>query len=226
MKYDVYGIGNALVDFVAPVNEETLVRLDLKKGITHFIDERQFIDIMRFLKGKKITILPGGSAANTTVGVGRLGGKAIFTGKVGKDFHAGQYVNGLKKAKVKPNLVDKNGITGNCISLVTKDNERTMTTCLGVSSSLEAGDINWTDLVESKIVHLEGYMVNSESQLQLIYQVLEFCRKKGILVSFDLSDPFMVKRFPSEMKKIASKSDIIFMNEEEAKYFTGQPLKR
>lgn len=223
-QFDAYGIGNALVDFIVDSDEDFLAKFDFKKGIMQLVDERLFVDVMNHLKKKKVTILPGGSAANTIIGMARLGAKTAYAGKVGDDFHAQQYINGLKKAKVRPDVVSEKGLTGTCISMVTKDKERTMATCLGISGELEPGDLNWTDLGKSKIIHAEGYLLNTPNQTQVTEQAMAFAKQKGILVSFDCSDPFLVKTFKSDIKRIISKyADIIFLNEAEAKELTGLP---
>ncbi|MEK6968411.1 MAG: adenosine kinase [Nanoarchaeota archaeon] len=221
-QFDAYGIGNSLIDFVVDSDEDFLARFDLKKGVMQLVDQHQFIDVMNHLKKKKVTILPGGSAANTMIGMSRLGAKTAYSGKVGDDFHAQQYINGLKKAGVKPNVISEKGITGTCISLVTKDKERTMATCLAKSSEMEPDDINWTELGKAKLIHLEGYQLNTPNQTQVMEQAMAFAKQKGILVSFDCADPFVVKRYKEEIKRIISKyADIIFLNEAEAKELTG-----
>ena len=226
-QYDAYGIGNSLIDFVVDIDEDLLAKFDFKKGVMQLIDEREFIDVMNHLKKKKVIILPGGSAANTIIGMARLGAKTAYSGKVGDDFHAKQYISGLKKAGVKPNVISEKGITGTCICMITRDKERTMATCLAKSSEMEPEDLNWTDLGTTKILHIEGYMLNTPNQTQVIEQAMAVAKQKGILVSFDCSDPFVVKRYKQEIKRIISKyADIIFLNEAEAKELTGLPAAK
>ncbi len=221
MALDALGIGNALIDFVVESDEEFLAKADLKKGIMQLVEDRQFLDIMNHLKGKKVTILPGGSAANTMIGMARLGAKTAYCGKVGDDFHGDEYVRRLQAAKVASKVVRTKGITGTCISIVTKDKERTMATCLAVSKDLEPADLPWSFMAKSKMIHCEGYQLSTPNQAEVVRQSIAFAKQKGLLISFDCADPFVVKRFKGEIKGIITQSDIIFLNEAEAKQLTG-----
>ncbi len=226
-KIDAFGVGNALIDFVAPVTEETIVQLDLKKGIMQLVDEREFLNIIKKVSKSKITILPGGSAANTIIGMSKLGSKTAFSGSVGDDFHAREYSKKMKDAQVKPYLSAKKGLTGTCICLVTPDKERTMATCLASSSKMEPQDLNWSALAAAKLVHLEGYQLTTINQSQVVEQVCLVAKEKGITVSFDCADPFVVRGYKKEIQKIIKKyAKIIFLNEAEAKELTGLPAAK
>jgi len=157
-KYDVYGLGNALVDMEFEVHEEFLQENSIDKGIMTLVDENQqheLIEQLDVFEGNKSS---GGSAANTLIAVSAMGGSAYYSCKVADDELGHFYLDDLKAAGVDCNMDGKHkgGITGKCLVMVTPDAERTMHTFLGVSSELSPYEVSEEAIKESSYCYLEG----------------------------------------------------------------------
>ena len=222
-KYDVFGIGNALMDTLIKADEEDLKHLNLKKGNMTLIDDSQIDKILDYLKDKEKKEQAGGSVSNTTAGIVNLGGKAFFTGKIGRDEVGFNYENMTIKQGVSCDIKKDNNIaTGNAITLITKDSERTFATYLGSAIKFTEKDINKEELLKSKILHLEGYMLEDPTLKKASLYAMDIAKKNNIEISADLSDPSLIERNLEEFKKIVEKYiDILFLNENESKAFTN-----
>lgn len=220
-KYDVCGIGSALMDLIFEVDDSVLEEIGLKKGEMHLIDKEKSKDILNKLENAKTC--PGGSSANTLAGVAMLGGNAVFLGKIGKDEHGEAYESKTKEHGVNTNLSKHdNEMTGHAITLITPDAERTFATHLGSSLHLKKEDITEEDIKESKILHIEGYQLEGDVKEAALH-AMEIAKKNNVLISIDLADPAFVKRNLESLKEITKEyADIIFANENEAKAFTGK----
>ena len=158
LKYDVLGIGNAIVDVIARTEDDFLVQQKMHKGGMALIDEPRAQAIYQAM-GKGVE-KSGGSAANTIVGVAGFGGRAAFVGKV-KDDKLGQaFASDIRKAGVtfetKP---AKDGpSTACCYVMVTPDGERTMNTFLGAAQNLYPADVDAGAIASAAFTYLEGYL--------------------------------------------------------------------
>lgn len=139
--YDVFGIGNPLLDAIVKVNDSHLVELSLKKGHMHLVDENYSKKIFDRFKNNELMFVPGGDVVNTMTGIANLGGKTIFLGKIGADKHGFIIEETMNKDGVKTILIKGDKPTGSCISLVTPDNERTLITHLGSAITLTEKEI-------------------------------------------------------------------------------------
>ncbi len=227
-NYDVYGIGNALVDTEYEVDDAFLEAAQLQKGIMTLIEEEERARIIHLLETEHehqvIKLAGGGSAANTTVIVAQLGGNAFYSCKVANDSTGDFFVKDLKLAGVDTNLADdrESGVTGECISMVTPDAERTMTTHLGITQFLSAAEVAPDQLRQSKYLYIEGYLVSSPSGFEAALQAQAIAKAAGIPVTLTLSDPAMVENFKQAFDQLVSEGiDMIFCNQEEACLFTG-----
>ncbi len=219
--YDVAGIGSALLDFTFQVDEDILEELGLKKGQMHLIDEDKSRDIQARMKNFPVEITPGGSAANTMAGVANLGGRSLFIGKVGRDAHGRIYIDESRKAGVemRVNLHDK--MTGHAITFITPDSERTFATHLGAALHFGREDVSADAIRSSKILHIEGYMLEGALKEASVF-AMELAREAGVLISLDLADPALIQRNHAELTRlVADYADIVLVNEDEAKAFTG-----
>lgn len=226
MKFDVYGIGNPLVDIVIKVNDKDIKNLKLKKGAMKLINVKNLNKINKIIKDKDKTIGPAGSCANTMMSLANLGCRAVLAGKIGSDENAFNYEKEIMDYGVTSNLVKHKGVTGSCISFVTPDFERTMMTCLGVSSKFGVKDINKNNIINSKFLHIEGYQLDNPSQKKAILYAIKIAKDNDVKVSFDLADPLLVERHKTYLPKIIQKSDIVFANEQEAKMLTNSKPKQ
>ncbi len=221
---DVIGLGNPLMDFLVEVDENRFLEMDLVKGEMHLIEQQKAKDILKKIAGHdlKIETVPGGSSANTLKGIAALGGSVILCGKVGDDSHGEVYVQELESLGVLSRLRKHNSTTGHCVTFITPDSERTFSVHLGAALHFEKLDIFELDIKKSKILHLEGYQLEGPSKVTILYAI-SVAKKYGTLVSLDLADPALINRNKQFFQDLIMKGeiDILFVNEIEAKQFTG-----
>ncbi len=165
-KYDVYGMGNALVDIEFSVNDTFFSENAIEKGLMTLVDEERQNTIMKHFNGNgggKVAC--GGSAANTVIGLSYFGGKAFYSCKVADDEHGHFYMDDMHSAGVETNIkgVMQQGITGKCLVMVSEDAERTMNSYLGISETLSENDLDIDALKASEYLYIEGYLVTSDS---------------------------------------------------------------
>ena len=210
------------MDTMINVDDSELDYLNLKKGNMHLVDDTHSEFILYFLEKKKMIKQAGGSASNTSAGVVNLGGKAFFNGRVGKDQLGKDYKNIMSEHGVKCDLRKDDVKTGNVVALITKDGERTFATHLGSAVNFQKKDVNKKALLKSKILHIEGYMLENPAHKKACLYAMKIAKRKNIIVSADLADPSLIERNLSEFKKVVRKYvDILFLNEDEAKMFSG-----
>lgn len=227
-KYDVYGIGNALVDTEYEVDDAFLENAKLPKGIMTLIEEDDRQRLIQLLEDEHehlaVKQAGGGSAANTMVIVSQLGGTAFYSCKVANDSTGDFFVRDLADARVDTNLGRdrEEGATGQCISMVTPDAERTMTTCLGITNFLSPKELNPEALRNSSMLYIEGYLVSSVTGFQAALEAQSIARNAGVNVSLTLSDPAMVENFKANYEQILGNGvDLLFCNHDEARLLTG-----
>jgi adenosine kinase len=156
VRYDVLGIGNAIVDVIARTEEDFLLKHDMRKGAMALIDEARAQAIYDAMGSTVET--SGGSAANTIVGVASLGARAAFVGKVKQDALGHAFAHDIRAAGVAfttPQATDGPS-TARCYILVTPDGERTMNTYLGAAQNLHPNDVDAEMIAASAVVYLEG----------------------------------------------------------------------
>lgn len=223
MKYDVYGVGNALVDIQARVSDELLKKLDFQKGVMTLVDEEVQNEILAVLPEGNISRCAGGSAANTAMGIADLGGKAAYTCKVADDDIGTFYIKDMQERGVDHAGEPGDGQTGTCVILITKDAERTMLTCLGASTSLHADDIQEELIKQSKYIYVEGYLFTQEPTRTAALQAIALAKRNGVKVAFTVSDPFLIQYHRDEFRQlIEGPVDLVFCNLEEARAITGK----
>lgn len=227
-QYDVYGIGNALVDTEYEVTEAFLEEAGLEKGVMTLIDADRRIELIRLLEDKHnhevVEQCGGGSAANTMVAVAQLGAKSFYSCKVASDATGDFFMKDLAAAGVKTNLDGGRdpGHSGQCISMVTPDAERSMTTHLGISEALSTLELDESALKNSKYLYIEGYLVTSPTAMAAARKAQDVARAAGVKVSLTLSDPAIVEHFNAAFDEFAEHGiDLIFCNEEEAMIWTA-----
>lgn len=227
--YDVYGVGNALVDTEYEVHDWFLEEAGLPKGMMTLIEAEDRQRLVHLLEEEHehevINLAGGGSAANTIVAVAQLGGKTFYSCKVADDKHGDFFMNDLREAGVATNLVDgrESGVTGECISMVTPDAERTMTTHLGITQELSAKELVPDVLKNSRYLYIEGYLVSSPTGFEAALEAQKIAKSNDVIVSLTLSDPAMVQNFKSAFDQLVNNGvDLLFCNEDEAKLWTGK----
>lgn len=223
MKYDVYGVGNALVDVQAQVSDELLQKAGFDKGIMTLVDDAQQKQLLDMLAGKDLNRCAGGSAANTIVGIADFGGKAAYVGKVADDEVGAFFRSEMQEMGVSFDVNSAtDGQSGTCAIMITDDAQRTMMTNLGVSATLAESDINEDELKQAQYVYIEGYLLTGDTSKAAAYKAMELAQKHGVKVAFTASDPFLVNLLRDEMiQLIEGPVDLFFCNEDEAKSLTG-----
>jgi sugar/nucleoside kinase (ribokinase family) len=215
-RYDVVGIGNAIVDVIARCDDAFLAARNLKKGSMQLIGTDAVLELYGAI-GPAVEI-SGGSAANTIVGVASLGGKAAFIGKVADDELGRIFAHDIRAAGVTFETPPaKDGLpTARSLILVTPDGERTMNTFLGVSPELDGGAIKAETISAGRIVYLEGYLFDREEAKAAFRQAAEIAAKAGRQVALTLSDGFCVDRHRDAFRALVKDQvDILFANESE-----------
>lgn len=222
-KYDVYGLGNALVDMEFEINDEFLNQNRIDKGVMTLVDENQQHQLIEQLDAFEGNKASGGSAANTLIAVSSMGGSSYYSCKVADDDLGHFYLNDLKSAKVDCNMDGKHkgGITGKCLVMVTPDAERTMHTFLGVSSELSPYEVNEEAIKDSSYCYLEGYLTTSDSGKAANIEARTIAEANNVKTALTFSDPFVVEFFREGFTEtIGDGIDLLFCNEAEALSYT------
>jgi sugar/nucleoside kinase (ribokinase family) len=216
-KYDVLGIGNAIVDVIARTEEDFLLKQSMHKGTMALIDEPRAQAIYDAM-GPAIET-SGGSAANTIVGLASLGSRAAFIGKVKDDALGRAFTHDIRAAGVAfttPPAADGPS-TARCYVLVTPDGERTMNTYLGAAQDLHPADIDADLVAASSILYLEGYLWDPKNAKDAFLKAAAIAHEAERTVALTLSDAFCVDRWRSEFLDLMRSNtvDLIFANEGE-----------
>jgi sugar/nucleoside kinase (ribokinase family) len=223
VKFDVYGIGNALVDIQAHVSEELLAELKFAKGIMTLVEDETQQFVLSHLSDHHVSRCAGGSAANTIMGVADFGGKGAYAGKTADDAYGSFFVNDMRRKGIKIDVAPGIGQTGTCVILITDDAQRTMLTNLAVSSSLSPDDVDEKAIAQSKYVYIEGYLFGCEPNRSAALRAIEIARSAGVKVAFTVSDPFLIQYHREEFwSLIEGPVDLLFCNLEEARALTGR----
>ena len=217
-KYDIVGIGNAIVDLIAEVDDSYLEKNSINKGSMSLVD----YDVANRI-GNEVDIvktISGGSVANSIVCIAQQNLKTVFIGKVNQDELGKKFAKGLAEEnvefKITKSLVNKH--TARCIILVSTDAERTMNTYLGVSQELTEEDVDLNIIEESSILYLEGYLWDLDNAKKAIKKSISTAINSETKIAFSISDAFCVDRFREEFIDLVNNSaDIIFANESEIK---------
>jgi sugar/nucleoside kinase (ribokinase family) len=219
-KYDIYGIGNALVDMEYEVDAADLEKLRIDKGVMTLVDEAHQIEIMQHLAEHHHQKGSGGSAANTMIALSQLGGSAFYSCKVANDALGSFYLDDLVANGVDTNRHGNkdHGHTGRCLVLVTPDTDRTMVTHLGISGRFSGKELVPQAIGESGYYYMEGYLVTEDNARAAAVEGRKIAEGAGVKTAISLSDPNMVKYFKSGLRQmIGGGVDLLFANESEAK---------
>jgi sugar/nucleoside kinase (ribokinase family) len=216
-RFDVLGIGNAIVDVIARTEEDFLLKQGMHKGAMALIDEARAQAIYAAM-GPAIET-SGGSAANTIVGLASLGSRAAFIGKIKDDELGRTFAHDIRAAGAAfttPPAADGPS-TARCYVLVTPDGERTMNTYLGAAQDLHPADIDADLVAASAVTYLEGYLWDPKNAKDAFVKAAKIAHEAGRSVALSLSDAFCVDRWRAEfLQLMRSKTvDLIFANEAE-----------
>jgi len=222
MNYDVFGVGNAIMDMQVQCDDAFLDKMGIEKGIMTLVDETRQQTILDALANHDVNYCSGGSAANTIVGVADMGGTAAYACKTGADSFGTQYLDEMKELSIAIEVAQSAGQTGTCVVLITPDAQRTMLTNLGISSTLDEHDIVEAEIAKAKYVYIEGYLFAGDSTKAAAMKAIELAKKNNVKVALTISDPFLIDICRNQFQElIEGPVDLLFCNEEEAKALTG-----
>jgi sugar/nucleoside kinase (ribokinase family) len=216
-RYDVLGLGNAIVDVISQTDDDFLIAHGLRKGGMMLIDETRAEDLYKAMG--PATIISGGSAANTIIGLAGLGCNAAFIGKVKADELGAVFAHDIRAAKVGfcTDPANDGSASARCLILVTPDGQRTMNTYLGACQDLSEDDIDEEMVKQSAIIYLEGYLWDPPAAKAAFLKASKIARAAGRKVALSLSDSFCVDRYRDEFLGLIRSHavQIIFANESE-----------
>jgi adenosine kinase len=216
-RYDVLGIGNAIVDVIARAEDDFLVAQGMHKGTMALIDEARAKAIYDAMG--PATESSGGSAANTIAGVASFGARAAFVGKVRDDELGRAFAHDIRSIKVafdtKP--ATSGPSTARCYIMVTPDGERTMNTYLGAAQNLTPEDIHPETIGAAAVTYLEGYLWDPPLAKEAFRKAADLAHAAERKVALTLSDSFCVDRYRAEFIELIRTGtvDIVFANESE-----------
>ncbi len=217
-KFQLVGIGNALVDVLTHAPDSFLAEHGIEKGIMQLIDREQAVRL--YDRVGPSTEMSGGSAANTIAGFARLGGRAAYVGKVKDDQLGAIFAHDLRaqgavyETPLAP--ADTEAETGRCIVLVTPDGERSMNTYLGVTEHLAPSDIDEAQVADSEWIFLEGYRFDGPESHEAFARAIAACKGAGGRVAITLSDPFCISRHRDAFARMLKEDvDLLFANRAE-----------
>ena len=223
MNKKILGIGNAIVDVLAKVSDEFLIKNNLVKGSMKLIDKSEFESLHKSIKIEKV--VAGGSVANTMAGISYLKGSPSFIGKVNSDKFGDLYKKSLEDIDVNFPYIKKDESlpTGASIILITPDSERTMCTYLGISSHLSANDISKNSILDHELIFLEGYLWDKGDSEKMFKHTINIAKENKIRIAMSLSDIFCVTRHKQDFYNLLRKDlNILIGNENEINELTGK----
>lgn len=224
-KYDIYGIGAALVDTEITLTDKDLKEMNVDKGVMTLVDEQRQTELIQLLQHHLVASkkASGGSGANTIIAASYFGCNNFYSCKVADDENGAFYLKDMQAAGVTCTRYQgsEQGITGKCLVMITPDAERTMNTFLGVSSLLSHKELDFSAAADTNYVYIEGYLVTSETGRAAAIQLRNQAKQHGAKIAMSLSDPAMVQFFRDGLlEMIGDGVDLLFCNQDEALGFT------
>ncbi len=219
-KFDIIGIGNAIMDIIAPIGDDFLHQHKITKASMTLIDEERALGLHKSIEKASNDILQsaGGSGANTMAGIAALGVSSAYIGKVGNDELGENFTESLCGQGVFACDIPTadNNATARCLIVVTPDGERSMSTFLGANTEFGEADIDEAIISASEIIYLEGYLFDTDAQKAAFVKAAEIARKHERQVALTLSDSFCVDRHRASFVHLVDNHvDILFANEAE-----------
>ena len=223
-KYDVFGMGNAMVDIVFNASDDFLAKHNVQKGVMTLVDEDLQNRLISALDIDRNKMQCGGSAANSIIAVNQFGGQSYYACRVADDDYGHFYLEDLRSTGVDTLYTQETvpeGITGKCLVMVTEDASRTMQTFLGITTEFSTKEIDTTALKDSDYLYIEGYLITSDEGKESMKFAKKIAEAHGVKTSLTLSDPTIVDIFKGGFREVLDGGiDLLFCNEEEAMSYT------
>ena len=222
-EFQICGLGNAIVDIFLEISEAEFAELGFERGGMRLVDQADQKKLLEQYQKHEPKLVSGGSVANSTIAFSQLGGQAAFIGCVGDDRYGLFYSNEFEELGIDiGNPIIVNEETGTCLCIITPDAERTMRTCLAVSSHLAARHVDPDRVKKSEWLFIEGYVfANPETGQTAIREAIKIAKANGTKVAITCSDAFVVNVFGDALRDALKQTDLFFCNETEACAVTG-----
>lgn len=216
--FDLIGLGNSLVDILLELTDAEFADLAFEKGTMRLVDDREQHSLLKRFGDHEPKLVSGGSVANSVIACSQLGGRCGFIGCVGDDRYGLHYVEEFGELEidfVNPPLVGST--TGTCVSIITPDAERTMRTCLAVSSHLAARHVDAAKIAAAEWLFVEGYLfANAHTGQHAVREAIRAARAGGVKIALTCSDAFIPQVFGEPFHEALKQSDLLFCNATEA----------
>jgi sugar/nucleoside kinase (ribokinase family) len=223
-EFHVCGLGNALVDIFVDVTDEELSSLAFERGTMRLVDVAEQQSLLRRFRDREPRLVSGGSVANSVIACSQLGGRAAFIGCVGDDRYGLFYQNEFAELAIDMgNAAIVGEATGTCVALITPDAERTMRTCLAVSSHLAARHVDADRIKNSAWLFVEGYVFANPNGQEAIREAIRVAKQHGVRVAVTCSEAFVVEVFGGPFFEALKHADLLFCNSSEACAVTKAP---
>lgn len=223
MRQKVLGIGNALVDLIYHLKDDSILsEFGLEKGSMTLVDEKLSHALLEKLNTMNLAVQKssGGSVANTIHGLSQLGGIVGYIGKIGDDEYGSFFRHYMEQNNICATMFRGKSESGKSIVMVSTDSERTFGTYLGAAIELDASDLTLEPFMGYDYFHLEGYLVQN---YPLVEKALILAKEAKLRISIDLASFNIVRENLEFLNSIVDRYvDIVFANEEEAKVFSGK----
>ena len=217
-EFKLCGLGNALVDIFLEVSDSEFTSLGFERGGMRLVDIAEQKMLLDRYQKHEPKLVSGGSVANSIIAFSQLGGEAAFIGCVGDDRYGLFYASEFEELGIDiGNPIIVNEATGTSICIVTPDAERTMRTCLAVSSHLAAKHVEERRVQNSEWLFIEGYIfANPETGQTAIRESMRLAKQHGTKIAITCSDAFVVQVFGDALRAALKEADLFFCNESEA----------
>lgn len=222
-EFHVCGLGNSLVDIFLELSDADFAGLALEKGTMRLVERAEQKELLDRFHARDPRLASGGSVANSVIALSQLGGKGAFIGCLGDDRYGLFYQQEFEQLGIEignPAIVDET--TGTCLSIITPDAERTMRTCLAVSSHLSAKHVDEARIAASEWLFVEGYLfANPETGQGAVRRAVEAAKANGTKIALTCSDAFIPEVFGDAFRAALASADLLFCNAGEARAVTG-----
>ena len=205
MAYRVIGIGNAVMDVIAPITDAQLEQLGIARGVMALVERERSDQLTAAAAGARL--VPGGSVANTMAGLGRLGLATACIGRVADDDLGRAYVRQTVAEGsdfVNPPAAGAGLPTSRSVIFVTPDGERSMNTYLGISAELDESDVDEALFSDGCWLFLEGYLFDKDKGKAAFHKAALAARAAGGQAGIALSDPFCVDRHREDFRRLVA----------------------
>lgn len=216
-EFQLCGLGNAIVDIFVEVSDADLAELGFERGSMRLVELTEQRALLERYQKTDPRLVSGGSVANSVIAFSQLGGDAAFIGCVGDDRYGLFYRTEFDELNIDiGNPVVVNSATGTCVVLITPDAERTMRTCLAISSHLSARHIDEERIASSNWMFIEGYLFANPTGQEAIKAAIPIAKKHGTRIALTCSEAFIVNLFNGPFHEALMQTDLLFCNETEA----------